>query len=72
MIRGWDPVAAGNRAGAGSPEFRGGTPSRADPEQTLREANRLAHGEQEQQVQQTQEQEIQLDAEFLEQQQQQQ
>ena len=23
MIRGWDPVAVGNRAGAGSPEFRG-------------------------------------------------
>ena len=42
--------------------------SRADPEQTLREADRLARGEQEQQMQ---EQELQLDDEFQEQQQQQ-
>ena len=39
MIRGWDPVAVGNRAGAGSPEFRGGTPSRAGSERLL-----LVHG----------------------------
>ena len=46
--------------------------SRVEPEQTLREADRLARGEQEQQRQQIQEQAIQLDAEFLEQQEQQQ
>ena len=39
MIRGWDPVAVGNRAGAGSPEFRGGTPGRAGSERLL-----LVHG----------------------------